>query len=109
MLSKENNTMKSIYPVPEQYKKHTNCNLQKYQKMYKDSIENNEEFWGKQGKRLDWIKDYSQVKDVSFEKDDLHIKWFSDGQLNTSYNCIDRHLKDKADQTAIIWEADNPE
>jgi len=109
MTSKEKNTMKSLYPVPEQYKQHTNCDLQKYQEMYKDSIENNVDFWDKQGQRLDWIKDYSQVKDVSFEKEDLHIKWFADGQLNVSYNCIDRHLKDKADQTAIIWEGDNPE
>ncbi|MBL4660797.1 MAG: acetate--CoA ligase [Alcanivoracaceae bacterium] len=100
--------MKSLYPVSEQYKKNTNCDLQKYQEMYQDSIENNEEFWNKQGKRLDWIKDYTQVKDVSFAKHDLHIKWFADGVLNVSYNCIDRHLKDKADQTAIIWEGDDP-
>jgi len=101
--------MKKLYPVPEEYKKNTNCDLQKYQEMYKDSIENNESFWDKQGHRLDWIKDYTQVKDVSFNKEDLHIKWYSDGVLNVSYNCIDRHLKDKADQTAIIWEGDNPE
>jgi len=101
--------MKKLYPVPEEYKKNTNCDLQKYQEMYKDSIENNESFWEKQGQRLDWIKDYTQVKDVSFNKEDLHIKWYSDGVLNVSYNCIDRHLKDKADQTAIIWEGDNPE
>lgn len=100
--------MKTIYPVPEQYKKTTNCDLKKYQEMYKDSIDNNEEFWNKQGQRLDWMKDYMQVKDVSFAKDDLHIKWYSDGVLNVSYNCIDRHLKDKADQTAIIWEGDDP-
>ena len=101
--------MKSLYPVPEHYKKTTNCDLQKYQEMYKDSIENNESFWDKQGQRLDWIKDYTQVKDVSFDKEDLHINWYADGELNVSYNCIDRHLKDKADQTAIIWEGDNPE
>ena len=107
-ISNEIKTMKSLYPVPEAYKKSTNCDLQKYQQMYKDSVENNEEFWGQQGKRLDWIKDYTQVKDVSFAKDDLHIKWYYDGVLNVSYNCIDRHLKDRGDQTAIIWEGDDP-
>ncbi len=101
--------MKKLYPVTENYKKNTLCDLQSYQQMYKDSIENNEEFWNKQGKRLDWIKPYTQIKDVSFDKDDLHIKWFADGELNASYNCIDRHLKENADKTAIIWEGDNPD
>ena len=105
----EISAMKSLFPVPDQYKINTNCDLQKYQEMYKDSIENNDGFWNNQGKRLDWIKDYTQVKDVSFAKDDLHIKWYCDGILNVSYNCIDRHLKDKAEQTAIIWEGDNPD
>ena len=101
--------MKKLYPVPESYKKNTHCNLQTYQQMYKDSIQNNEAFWNKQGKRLDWIRPYTQVKDVSFDKDDLHIKWYADGELNACYNCLDRHLKDKADKTAIIWEGDNPD
>ncbi|MCF6300396.1 MAG: acetate--CoA ligase [Proteobacteria bacterium] len=100
--------MKSIYPVKKQNKKSTLCDNETYLKMYQDSIENNTEFWDKQGKRLDWFRDYTEIKDVSFAKDDLQIKWYADGVLNVSYNCIDRHLKDKADQTAIIWEGDDP-
>ena len=101
--------MKTHYPVNAAFAKHTLCDNDKYLSMYQQSIENNEAFWDQQGKRLDWIKPYTQIKDVSFAKDDLHIKWFADGQLNISYNCIDRHLATKADQTAIIWEGDNPE
>jgi acetyl-CoA synthetase len=100
--------MKAIYPVKPQFKNNTLCDQETYQKMYKKSVDNNEAFWAAQGKRLDWFKDYTQVKDVSFDKQDLHIKWYADGELNVSYNCIDRHLKHKANQTAIIWEGDDP-
>ncbi len=101
--------MKTRYPVNSAFTAQSLCDNDKYLSMYQQSIEHNEAFWALQGKRLDWIKPYTKVKDVSFAKDDLHIEWFSDGELNVSYNCIDRHLTDKADQTAIIWEADNPE
>ncbi len=101
--------MKTRYPVNSNFTAQTLCDNDTYLSMYQESIENNSAFWDKHGKRLDWIKPYSQVKDVSFAKEDLHIKWYSDGQLNVSYNCIDRHLTTKADQTAIIWEGDNPE
>jgi acetyl-CoA synthetase len=80
----------------------------KYQAMYTRSIEDPEGFWGEHGKRLDWIKPYTKVKDVSYAADDLHIRWYEDGTLNVSANCIDRHLADKADQPAIIWEGDEP-
>ncbi len=100
--------MKSIYPVKQEVKQNSNCDAQQYQQMYQDSIENNVLFWAKHGQRLDWIKDYTHVKDISFDKKDLHIKWYADGVLNVAYNCIDRHLKDKADHTAIIWEGDDP-
>lgn len=80
-----------------------------YQRLYEQSITDNEGFWREQGKRLDWIKPYTQVKDVSWDKSDLHIRWYEDGELNVCANCIDRHLVDKGDQTAIIWEGDDPE
>ncbi|MGR3698191.1 MAG: acetate--CoA ligase [Roseovarius sp.] len=80
----------------------------KYERMYADSISNPEAFWGEHGKRLDWIKPYTKVKNTSFEYDNVSIKWFEDGTLNVSANCIDRHLAKRGDQTAIIWEADDP-
>ncbi|MEZ5472336.1 MAG: acetate--CoA ligase [Marinicella sp.] len=100
--------MKTRYPVNQEFATHSLCNNEQYLSMYQESIDHNEAFWNKHGQRLDWITPYSQVKDVSFAKDDLHIKWFADGELNVCYNCIDRHLANKADQTAIIWEGDNP-
>ncbi len=81
----------------------------KYQEMYSASIADPEAFWAEQGKRIDWIKPYSQVKDVSFAPGDIHIKWYHDGTLNVSANCIDRHLETRGDQTAIIWEPDDPQ
>ena len=101
--------MKTRYPVNSEFKEHALCNNDQYLSMYQESIENNKAFWNKHGQRLDWFKPYSQVKDVSFSKDDLHIKWFADGKLNVCYNCIDRHLPEKADKTAIIWEGDDPD
>jgi acetyl-CoA synthetase len=80
-----------------------------YLDMYERSVSDPEKFWEKEGKRIDWIKPYSKIKDVSFSEKDLHIKWFHDGTLNVAANCLDRHLDEKGDQTAIIWEGDNPE
>jgi acetyl-CoA synthetase len=79
----------------------------KYKSMYERSVKDNEGFWAEQGKRIDWIKPYSKIKDVSYSGD-VHIKWFYDGTLNVSHNCVDRHLAKRANQTAIIWEADDP-
>ncbi len=76
--------------------------------MYKRSIDDPEGFWAEHGKRVDWIKPFTKVKNVSYDKDNLSIKWFEDGTLNVSANCIDRHLKDKASQVAIVWEGDDP-
>ncbi len=80
----------------------------KYAEMYKRSIDDPESFWAEHGKRVDWIKPFTKVKNVSYDKDNLSIKWFEDGTLNVSANCIDRHLKDKANQIAIVWEGDDP-
>jgi acetyl-CoA synthetase len=79
-----------------------------YEKMYKRSIEDNEGFWAEQAERIDWIKPFTKVKDVSWAKDDVHIRWYYDGTLNVCYNCVDRHLETKADDVAIIWEGDDP-
>ena len=79
-----------------------------YQKKYTDSIKNNNEFWKKEGKRISWIKPYKKIKNVKYSKTDVKIKWYEDGTLNASSNCIDRHLKDKKDKTAIIWVGDDP-
>ena len=80
----------------------------KYKEMYAASVADPEAFWGKEGKRLDWIKPYSKVKNTTFEYPDVSIKWFEDGTLNVAANCIDRHLETRGDQTAIIWEGDEP-
>ncbi len=80
-----------------------------YEKLYATSIANPDQFWAEQGQRLDWIKPYRQISDVSFNADDLHIKWYADGTLNAAANCLDRHLATRGDQTAIIWEGDEPD
>jgi len=98
-----------VYPIPESFKD-AHITPELYQEMYRASLEDPEGFWADQAReRLDWMQPFTKVKDVSYAKDDLHIRWFEDGVLNVSYNCIDRHLAEHADQTAIIWESDDPE
>lgn len=80
----------------------------KYNEMYAASIADPEAFWREQGKRVDWIKPFTKVKDVSYEYGNVNINWYADGTLNVSANCIDRHLENRRHQTAIIWEPDNP-
>ena len=79
-----------------------------YQTMYAESLADNDAFWARHGKRIDWIKTYTEISDVSYDAADLHIRWFSDGTLNAAANCLDRHLEERGDQTAIIWEGDDP-
>ena len=97
----------NIFPVPQSVAENAWADKEKYDEMYQASVDNPDEFWGEQGKRIDWIKPYTQVKDVDFA-DNARIKWYQDGTLNASYNCLDRHLATKGDQTAIIWEGDDP-
>jgi len=97
-----------IYPVPEATKERTLITAAQYDEMYARSVDDNEGFWGEQAQRLDWIKPFTKVKDVSFAKDDLHIRWYEDGTLNACYNCVDRHLETKGDDVALIWEGDDP-
>ncbi|MGB5510700.1 MAG: AMP-binding protein, partial [Woeseiaceae bacterium] len=97
-----------IYAVPKAVKQRALIDKARYESMYKRSVEDNEGFWADEAKRVDWIKPFTQVKDVSFDKDDLHIRWYYDGTLNACYNCVDRHLESKGDDVAIIWEGDDP-
>jgi len=96
-----------VVPVPDDWARKAWADSAKYGEMYRRSVDDPEGFWGDEGKRIDWIKPYTQVKDVSFEGD-VHIKWFHDGTLNASANCLDRHLAARGDQVAIIWEGDDP-
>ena len=95
-------------PVFENFKDSAHLTKDKYEETYKFALDNPEAFWEKEGKRINWINPYTMVKDVTWSNNDVNIKWFYDGTLNASYNCIDRHLSDKSDQIAIIWEGDDP-
>ena len=101
--------MSKTYPVIPAAAQRTHVDQQRYEDMYRKSIENNAGFWSEQARRISWIMPFSKVREVSFDRDDLHIRWFEDGTLNACYNCVDRHLESRADQTAIIWEGDDPD
>ncbi|QPN90647.1 acetate--CoA ligase [Proteus vulgaris] len=94
--------------IPATIAEHALINKEQYQKDYELSIKNPEAFWADKGKIVDWIKPYTVVKNTSFDPGHVRIRWFEDGQLNISQNCLDRHLKTRGDQTAIIWEGDSP-
>ena len=98
---------KKSFIVPENIVENTHCNRDQYEKMYLDSINDPEKFWSNQASAIDWIQPWSTVKNTSFD-DNVSIRWFEGAKLNVSVNCIDRHLKEKGDQTAIIWEGDDP-
>lgn len=101
--------MSSIYPVNAEFAKKAYLDESQYFDMYRQSLDDNESFWAEHGKRIDWIKPYSVIKNVSYAKDNLHIRWYEDGTLNVCANCVDRHLAENAEKTAIIWEGDNPD
>ncbi|EPL0744147.1 acetate--CoA ligase [Proteus mirabilis] len=94
--------------IPANIAEHSLINKEQYQKDYALSIENPEAFWADKGKIVDWITPYTIVKNTSFDPGHVRIRWFEDGQLNISQNCLDRHLEKRADQVAIIWEGDSP-
>ena len=98
----------SVIKVSDSWANQAYVNESKYKKKYKLSIKENDKFWAKEGKRITWIKKYTKIKDVKYSKDDVKIKWFYDGTLNASANCIDRHLKKNPSKTAIIWVGDDP-
>ena len=115
-LKKKNSSLKKTFKnkkelvikVTKQWAKKAYVNKNSYRKKYNLSIKKNDEFWRKEGKRISWIKPYKKIKDIKFSKTDVHIKWFYDGKLNASANCIDRHLKKYGNKTAIIWVGDDP-
>ena len=97
------------FPPSSAFAANAHINATKYAEMYATSIADPDAFWHEHGKRIDWIKPFSITKNVSYAHPDVSIKWFEDGVLNVSANCIDRHLETRGEQTAIIWEGDNPE
>ncbi len=97
-----------VYPVPAAFAAKSNLDAAAYKEMYARSIADPEGFWGEQGRRLNWMTDYSVVKDVSWDKNNLSVKWYSDGVLNVTENCLDRHLEARGDKPAIIWEGNDP-
>ena len=100
--------MSKKYPVATHLHNTTHLDATSYAAMYQESIEDNEGFWARQAERIHWVKPFSEIKDVSFASDDVHIRWFADGTLNACYNCVDRHLPEKRDDVAILWEGDDP-
>ena len=101
----------NLIKIKNKWKESALLNENEYMELYKESIENPEDFWAEQAKCIDWFTPFSKdaIKKVNFSKTNLEIKWFYDGKLNVSYNCIDRHLEKKGDKTAIIWEGDDPQ
>ncbi len=97
-----------VFPVPEAVAKTAWCDNEKYVQMYKRSVADPEGFWAEQAKRIDWIKPFTKTRDVNFQAPDVHIRWFADGTLNVSANCLDRHLAKRGDQVALLWEGDDP-
>lgn len=99
---------KPIHPVPPHIAKHAHVNKETYLAMYQASIQDPDGFWGEHAQILDWISPFSEVKNTSYDPGHIHIEWFKDGKLNVSANCIDRHLNTRGEDTAIIWEGDDP-
>ena len=97
-----------IFKPSEALQKSAHIAKSHYERLYKESISQPEQFWAEHGKRIDWIKPYSIISNCSYNTPVVSIKWYEDGTLNASANCLDRHLKTKANQTAIIWEGDEP-
>jgi acetyl-CoA synthetase len=103
-----NSMSEKIYDVPADWSKRAYVDTAIYKDMYARSITDPNGFWGEQAKRVDWIKPFTKVENVSYAPGNISIKWFEDGVLNVAYNCVDRHLAKRGDQTAILWEGDDP-
>ena len=98
-----------VYPVPDDFAAKARIRRDDYERLYADSLRDPDAFWGEAAKRLDWMRAPTQVKDVSYDLKDFHIRWFADGELNASVNCLDRHLATRGDKTALIFEPDSPD
>ncbi|MEL6830909.1 MAG: acetyl-coenzyme A synthetase N-terminal domain-containing protein, partial [Pseudomonadota bacterium] len=97
-----------LHHVPQAFAEKANLTPETYQDMYDRSVGDPEGFWREQGQRLKWIEPYTNVKSTSYEAPDFRIKWYEDGVLNVTENCLDRHLETRGEKTAIIWEGDDP-
>lgn len=98
-----------IYPVPEGFAGPNTINAEQYAALYAESVDSPETFWAKAAERLEWFKKPTQIKDTNFDPKNFYTRWFADGELNVSVNCIDRHLATRGDKTAILWEPDSPD
>src|SRR5690606_3602685 len=101
-------TTMTIFKVPEDFAALAHLRHADYQRLYEESIKDPHGFWARMGRRIDWIQPYTKVKDTSFDLQDFRIRWYYDGKLNVSANCLDRHLTKRGDKIAIIWEGDDP-
>ncbi|HUD53209.1 acetate--CoA ligase, partial [Parvibaculum sp.] len=97
-----------LFPVSDDWAARAHIDAARYKALYEASLRDPETFWREEATRIDWMKPFTKVKNVSYDPKNLHIKWFEDGELNASVNCVDRHLKERPDQVAIIWEGDDP-
>ncbi len=100
-------TQHNKHAIPASIAENALINAQQYKNMYQLSVDDPAAFWGEQGKIVDWIKPYKTIKNTSFDPGHISIRWFEDGTLNVAANCLDRHLAERGDQTAIIWEGDD--
>ncbi len=103
------NTPRDIYPVPADFAANTRVNREQYQSLYKQSLEDPDGFWAGVAERLEWMKTPTRIKNTSFDLEDFRIRWYEDGELNVSVNCLDRHLESRGDKTALIFEPDSPD
>src|SRR5262245_22089164 len=102
--AKKNEENNEIFLPPPGIAANAHVDAKRYEKLYAKSVKHPEEFWGEMAERLDWFKKPTKIKNTNFDAGDLYIKWFEDGVLNVSHNCIDRHLPERAKQVALIWE-----
>jgi acetyl-CoA synthetase len=100
--------MTKLYEVPAEFAARTRIRREDYDRLYEESVRDPDGFWARMGERINWIRPYTRVKDVSYDAANFHIRWFDDGQLNVAANCLDRHLATRGDKTAILWEGDDP-
>ncbi len=103
------NTPRNIYPAPAEFAANARINREQYHRLYADSISDPDAFWAGVAERLDWMKKPTKIKNTSFDLADFHIRWYEDGELNVSVNCLDRHLETRGDKTALIFEPDSPD
>ena len=103
------NTPREIYPVPADFGAKARIGKEEYERLYQESVNDPDAFWARAAERLEWMKKPTRIKDTSFDLDDFRIRWFEDGELNVSVNCLDRHLAERGDKTAIVFEPDSPD